>query len=735
MVLKLALNEIFPMIELFNTKQEAPNKLSQKKGKITLRFGQIIITIGLIAFSISRLREDLVSIQIRLVQPMYLILAAVLVVFGILLSTRLWALFIQPIHILPFRDLLSDYLNSVLWNVFLPSGLGGDAVRGLSLHQRIKDTGTTVNSLLMSRLVGLWSIVVMSAGSSLLFTLIYGPDSGLLFLITSLCVLVITIIGSLFLLSSPKKPLLRRLPKIVRKWHTKLQNYGHNPFLLTKAFGYATGIQILAIGINFTTSKALNLEISLWQLWLSLPIITLVTMLPISIGGFGLRESAYVVLLGQLGVAAVDGLVLSLAVYTLLLFITAVGAGISLIALSSTEVKSQQGQKFSKSRTPGIKRANRLIKQVLKPSSPPETPTDLIFFITDRCNARCKHCFYRYALDAKDQNDPLSLHQIEDVFSSLRTPLKSLVLTGGEPFLHSDLPEICKLAKIHTDPKLLVIPTNGILTDQIVFQVEQICKLNFPSLLIQISLDGLEDTHDNIRNFIGCFTHAVNTAKALRLSQKDYPNLEVAIMTTISRQNIHELEALADFVHDVIKLPHSFEVIRDSRNRNLTSLPLDLASNAHPHDPSSQRLSIEELSDLLPRLAEIYRKNTHLVTGNHPLWTPLAIAFRQGRFQHLVDVLKNQRPFKCPAGKETGVIYPNGEVALCELSKPIGKLENYDFDFYELWTSEKAQNMRDRLSNCYCTHGCFQTVAMMHEPLMVARMGMSAINNFIRGYK
>ena len=121
-----------------------------------------------------------------------------------------------------------------------------------------------------------------------------------------------------------------------------------------------------------------------------------------------------------------------------------------------------------------MNRAWHTLAGVLNANSDPKTPTDLIFFITDRCNARCGHCFYRYAIDGSDGRDALDLDQIERIARSLTAPLHSLVLTGGEPFLRSDLSEICDLFARINRAEQIVLPTNGLLPDRIVAQVREI---------------------------------------------------------------------------------------------------------------------------------------------------------------------------------------------------------------------------------------------------------------------
>ena len=68
-------------------------------------------------------------------------------------------------------------------------------------------------------------------------------------------------------------------------------------------------------------------------------------------------------------------------------------------------------------------------------------PVSLIQFVTERCNARCPHCF----VDLKTQENELSLEQIEKISKTTGSALRNIALTGGEPFIRDDLFEIANI--------------------------------------------------------------------------------------------------------------------------------------------------------------------------------------------------------------------------------------------------------------------------------------------------
>ena len=78
-------------------------------------------------------------------------------------------------------------------------------------------------------------------------------------------------------------------------------------------------------------------------------------------------------------------------------------------------------------------------------------------------------------------------------------------------------------------------------------------------------------------------------------------------------------------------------------------------------------------------------------------------------------IQKKKIPLKCRAGVADAIIYSNGNVALCEVTKPVDNLKNYDFNFYKLWTSHNAEEGRKKISCCQCMHPCHMISSMKYD--------------------
>ena len=314
----------------------------------------------------------------------------------------------------------------------------------------------------------------------------------------------------------------------------------------------------------------------------------------------------------------------------------------------------------------------------------------LIFFITSRCNCRCGTCFYWKELN-KDTD--LSIGEIRR-FSEKLGRLNTLLLSGGEPFLREDIPEICGIFIKQNNLSTLAIPTNGTLPGRVIEVSEKLLK-GYPliTLSIAVSLDGLKETHDSIRGIEGVFDKAVETLNRLAELRKHHGNLDVVVNTVVTAKNLAQIPDLMDFVYDKLKVDHhEFELLRgDYKDKELGPV---------------QFPDLNKIHDLILKNTERYLKR-----DKSPLLERIAVlgymSFVQKIKERSLDGKK--APFECSAGRNICVIDANGDVRLCELLKPVGNLKSADYDLYGILRSPAASGLKKNItdSGCSCTHVCF----------------------------
>ena len=122
-----------------------------------------------------------------------------------------------------------------------------------------------------------------------------------------------------------------------------------------------------------------------------------------------------------------------------------------------------------------------------------QTPLNLVYYATDMCNAKCEHCFYWKNLTKKA--DELSFDEVKKIIKSFKHPLELVIITGGEPFLRSDLYEICDAFYTINDAERINIATNGFFVEKICSLAERLMENHYGKrLTILVSIDGLEKT-------------------------------------------------------------------------------------------------------------------------------------------------------------------------------------------------------------------------------------------------
>ncbi|MBI4684829.1 MAG: radical SAM protein [Nitrospirae bacterium] len=152
--------------------------------------------------------------------------------------------------------------------------------------------------------------------------------------------------------------------------------------------------------------------------------------------------------------------------------------------------------------------------------------------ITERCNLRCRHCFINE--NKAKELSAIEVKKILDEFEEMQG--LRVMLTGGEPLLHSRLVEINEMLPAYSVRKVLF--TNGLLLTK-----KNLKTLNVDE--IQISIDGLEDAHDSLRGK-GAFKKAINAA---RLSAEN--DLEVSVSTMVHPKNLKDFDEMEQMFRDI----------------------------------------------------------------------------------------------------------------------------------------------------------------------------------------
>ena len=326
----------------------------------------------------------------------------------------------------------------------------------------------------------------------------------------------------------------------------------------------------------------------------------------------------------------------------------------------------------------------------------PSQPITLTFSVTNRCQSRCLTCkIWRLYHDQPElRGQELTLAEIERIFASLGH-IYFFNVSGGEPFLREDLAEIFRLALRHLTPCVLHIPTNALWPQRIEETTASILRLMAEAgydapLTVKPSLDGVGAKHDEIRGVPGNFQRVLETLGRLKSLQGRFPNLHVEVGTVISRANMGEMEAIADYVHTLGVESYRHEIAEQRA---------ELFNRSDPITPSA-----EEYARLTEHFARRIRENIARKRELAKITESLRLVY----YEYAPCILREGRQvLPCYAGLTNAHINPYGQVWPCCVlgyDQPLGELRQADYDFNRVWNSPQAATVRAyvKAGRCAC---------------------------------
>ena len=277
--------------------------------------------------------------------------------------------------------------------------------------------------------------------------------------------------------------------------------------------------------------------------------------------------------------------------------------------------------------------------------------------VTYRCNARCNMC------DCfKDPTKPDEEITLEDMKKLPEMAFTNI--TGGEPFIRKDMPDIVRL--LYQKTNRIVISTNGYFTDRII----DLCR-EFPQVGIRISIEGLQETNDKIRGIPDGFNRGYSTLKKLvEMGQTD-----VGFGMTVQDMNCEDLVPLYE-LSDELNMEFATATLHNSFYFRKTDNRID-----------DKRHVAENFEALICRL---------LKSKSPKKW------FRAYFNRGLINYIYGQkRPLPCEMSKNAFFIDPFCDVIPCngmEKKAVMGNLREQDWD--ALWNSDKARAVREQTKRC-----------------------------------
>ena len=231
---------------------------------------------------------------------------------NLLLLSLIFIFFMTIIQAIRFSIVLNYYklriniFNSwknialgILYNQVLPSTIGGDSIRFLNMKELNFDTKDSVKSILIDRVYGLVSLcLICGIGSIFLFS-IYHKE----FFFKTTQVITFTSVGLFFFYPLMFRKFIYKIFKKIKAFKLLDQIYfSFDSIIFFKVFFLSMAVYVFLSAAGFVILQALNINLDLWPFtWLFLSSLLIATI-PISIGGWGFRESIFILSMGIIGI-------------------------------------------------------------------------------------------------------------------------------------------------------------------------------------------------------------------------------------------------------------------------------------------------------------------------------------------------------------------------------------------------------------------------------------------------
>ena len=292
---------------------------------------RIAVSVGLLAFAFRKVDWAQLATALRNIDPVWVVLAAIVVAVQAVLGALRWKLIVESCAVaISVRTAVFFSLIATFFNQTLPATVGGDIARVWLLGRKAGDWKGSLFSVFIDRASGgaaLAALVVLS----LPFTLPMIPqEAGRLALSAIALGFLGGFVGLLFVGTLPWRWLDRwKATRQARAVATISRDLFFSPRggVVTAA---SIVIHLLSALAIWCIARALSTPLSLWAAVILVPPVMLIAMIPISIAGWGVRESAMVAILAYAGVSDSAGFLISI-IFGMCLFLLGMVGGLAWI--------------------------------------------------------------------------------------------------------------------------------------------------------------------------------------------------------------------------------------------------------------------------------------------------------------------------------------------------------------------------------------------------------------------
>lgn len=287
---------------------------------------KILISSSLIFLIFGSIDLNCILTILRNINYLYFFMALIITTANVVIGAYRWKVILKVGEMdLQFKDILSLYFVGFFFNTFVPGNIGGDILRGYDLRRLSGKTKESFISVLMDRVIALFSLVLICLVSCF-FSEQLIPNKGiLLFILGFFC------ISSLALIFFFNSNIMRKFGFIlkifnhgnmdgkVKEAYYHILDYKGEKEVIVKVFLISIFSHVVLILSIYILSLSISSTVNLKYFFLFVPIITFLSMIPITVSGLGVREGGFAYFFTIVGMSKESALIISLLFFILLM--------------------------------------------------------------------------------------------------------------------------------------------------------------------------------------------------------------------------------------------------------------------------------------------------------------------------------------------------------------------------------------------------------------------------------
>ncbi|MDI6606151.1 MAG: lysylphosphatidylglycerol synthase transmembrane domain-containing protein [Candidatus Omnitrophota bacterium] len=312
-------------------------------------FLKIIISVILLVFLFNKVDKKSLFEYLKNADKLLLFFAFCIYFISYILAIFRWEMLLKAAKIyLPFKRIIISFAGGVFFNLFLPSTIGGDLMRSIDLSAHTKRPREVIATVLLDRLSGYIGLAALALSAILLgWKLI--QDASVFFSVTIIVALLTAILLVLFnkFLYEKINSFLDsggsgRFRELIRDLHQEMHIFRHHRKLIVNNLLISLLIQLILPLTFFIIALSLGVKLNIIYFLIFLPIISAITLLPISIGGLGLRDATTIFFFAKAGMSQGSAFAMSLLSFAFLLLCGTIGGLIYVFTIRHRRIQHHQ---------------------------------------------------------------------------------------------------------------------------------------------------------------------------------------------------------------------------------------------------------------------------------------------------------------------------------------------------------------------------------------------------------